>query len=64
MCTNSVGNFQCECKEGTEKGSDGVCKEFTPMECDVKPKKPIVKGIKGTNVNVKVRTGNCYRIMP
>jgi len=54
VCTNSVGNYQCECKEGTEKGSDGVCKEFLPLECDVKAKKPIVKGIKGTNVNVKL----------
>ena len=53
-CFNEVGNYHCECKEGTEKGEDGVCQEFKHIECGIKAKKSKVKGFKGTNVKVKV----------
>merc|ERR1719487_2912864 len=54
-CINAVGNYQCECKEGTSKDDDGVCKEFKPLACDVKVKKPVVKALKGNNVNIKLK---------
>lgn len=53
-CTNTRGNFKCSCKEGTKKGQDGTCQEFTPLVCDVQPQKPVIKAIKGNNVKVKV----------
>lgn len=54
-CTNTRGNFKCSCKEGTKKGQDGTCQEFTPLVCDVQPQKPVIKAIKGNNVKVKLK---------
>ena len=52
-CFNTVGNYNCQCSEGFQKGKDGTCEEIA-KECDIKAKKSKIKAFKGKNVNVKV----------
>ena len=59
ICTNTKSNYKCSCKEGFKKGEDGTCQKFTPLECDVKPQKPVIKAIKGNNVKVKLKKQTC-----
>ena len=54
-CFNTVGNYNCQCSSGTERGDDGVCQEIAG-ECDIKAKHSHIQGFKGTNVNVKVQS--------
>ncbi|KAL5249183.1 hypothetical protein ACHWQZ_G018138 [Mnemiopsis leidyi] len=54
VCFNTEGNFNCECEEGFEEGKDGTCKDFTPTECDVRPKDDDIKTMTGKKVQVKL----------
>lgn len=53
-CTNTEGNYLCECVDEAEKNDKGECVIFQPLECDVRAKKSKVKAIRGNNVNVKL----------
>ena len=53
-CFNTVGSQYCECKDEFERGVDGVCKNFAPGDCDVKPKDDKIKAMTGKKVQVKV----------
>jgi len=55
FCTNSVGNYLCECVEEAELNEHGECFIYQPLECDVGVKKSNIMGIKGNNVNVKLK---------
>ena len=52
-CINTVGDYSCECVEGTERGQDGSCQTI-PQECDIKAARSRIKAMSGTNVAVKV----------
>lgn len=53
-CFNTAGNYYCECAEGFERGKNGDCKDFTPTECEVKPKNDNIKTMTGKKVQVRL----------
>ena len=53
-CFNTAGNYYCECADGFERGKNGDCKDFTPTECEVKPKNDNIKTMAGKRVQVKL----------
>merc|ERR1712003_408803 len=55
VCFNTAGNYYCECAEGFERGKKGTCKDFTPTECDVRPKKNAINAIAGKRVQVRLK---------
>ena len=54
ICVNTIGNYHCDCVEGTERGESGLCEAMVPGECSIMPVRSVIGAFRGTNVNVKV----------
>ena len=49
-----MGGHYCECTEGYQRGRDGTCKDFSPMDCGVSPVEDDIKSMSGQTVHVRV----------